>query len=374
MREQGVDGRLFRSDVDGLLIGVDDHTRLGARWLVDVFAQGDVDGHLGAVACFGEPGGELGGFFDDLRRESIVTSVGLDDDVGAVDVLGMEPEVGVSADLLGDVVVLVVVLADVKLVAVDEEVGWLRLVLRFFAARLGMALGVAGFLQLETNVCEIVCGLSLIEAVFDGAQILQLFGGALCLQGSFLGADLGLVVFFEVALRVFVRRLAWVHLDGLKRSAVFVEILHLGAWPLLDAVEIGGEELAFDAPAVGVFEFVDFFQLQGELFLAAFLFVAHDALKAGAFLAEKLLLFLDLVEILEHGGHVGPRFLVECSELFEGKGRKGENLTPAIDEGRLPVGVRAACKKAAALLPESVVVDLAKKFDASVRRDVGAHE
>ena len=120
-----------------------------------------------------------------------------DDDVGAVDVLGVEPEVGVSADLLGDVVVLVVVLADVELVAVDEEVGWLRLVLRFFAARLGMALGVAGFFQLETDVCEIVCGLSLIEAVFDGAQILQFFGGALGLQGGFLGADLGFVVFLK---------------------------------------------------------------------------------------------------------------------------------------------------------------------------------
>lgn len=70
----------------------------------------------------------------------------------------------------------------------------------------------------------------------------------------------------------------------------------------------------------------------------------------------------------------GRVFLVECGELFEGKGCKGENLTPAIDKGRLPVGARAARKKTAALLPEAVVVDLAEKFNAGVRRDVGAHE
>ena len=58
----------IRSDVDGAILGVDHHARLGAAWLFDEAHGGHVHGHVLALAALGEPGGQLGGLGDGVVR------------------------------------------------------------------------------------------------------------------------------------------------------------------------------------------------------------------------------------------------------------------------------------------------------------------
>ena len=124
--------------------------------------------------------------------------------MGAGDVLGMEPQIAALCQLEGDIFILIIVAAHINVVAVTgKEVVGLGLVL---GPDLFLALGFpdeAEVRHFPADFPQIALAVREIQSGFDGAEVLQLPAGFGELLGDiFLGA-LQLVIFFKIALGVF---------------------------------------------------------------------------------------------------------------------------------------------------------------------------
>ena len=96
-------------DIGGLIGGVDHHAGPGAPRLFHIFYRGIVYRHFAALPALGEPGGQLGSLLD--AGQVGLPPLGPQDDVGAVDLLGVEPQVALESLLGSEQVVLGVVFA-----------------------------------------------------------------------------------------------------------------------------------------------------------------------------------------------------------------------------------------------------------------------
>ena len=114
--ENGGELCLVGCDVERLLVREDDEAGLAAGRLLDVADLCVVDGNLRRAAGLAEVGGEAGGEQDVLFAR--LCAAILQHDVGARDVLRVEPRVVVACRLERQLVVLVVVLADEDVCAV----------------------------------------------------------------------------------------------------------------------------------------------------------------------------------------------------------------------------------------------------------------
>ena len=152
LREYLGELRLVGRDVERLLVREDDEAGLAAGRLLDVADLRVVDGNLRGAARLAEVRGEARGEQDVLFAR--LCAAILQDDVGARDVLRVEPGVVEARRLERQLVVLVVVLADEDLCAVwrleVEGAGGLVVVLL-----LGLLAQVAGGDELVVDLGDL---------------------------------------------------------------------------------------------------------------------------------------------------------------------------------------------------------------------------
>ena len=97
---QPLDQPLVRGDPGGLIGGVDHHARAGPGGLFHVFHRGIVHGDLPRLPALREPGGQTGGLVQTLQIG--LGPAGPQYHVGAVDLLGVEPDVALKGLLAGE--------------------------------------------------------------------------------------------------------------------------------------------------------------------------------------------------------------------------------------------------------------------------------
>ena len=94
-------------DDDGPVGVIDDHAGLGSGGALELLDGGHVHADVPAQPQLGVVRRQLGGLGDGVVGDG--APICCDDDVGAVDLLGMEPDVALACQLEGQLVVLPVV-------------------------------------------------------------------------------------------------------------------------------------------------------------------------------------------------------------------------------------------------------------------------
>ena len=87
--------RLVRNDIHRLMGGIDHHAGPGAGGLFHIFHQRIVHGDIAALPGPGVIGRQLRRLHDGIIVRRL--TAGTEDDMGTVDLLGMEPQVSVVA-------------------------------------------------------------------------------------------------------------------------------------------------------------------------------------------------------------------------------------------------------------------------------------
>lgn len=266
-------------EVEGLLVREDDEARFAAGWLLDVADFRVIDGDLRGAAGFAEMGGEAGG-------EQDIFLAGLDalilqDDMGAGDVLRMEPGIVEACRVEGQLVVLIIVLA-------DEDGGAIRCAEVEGASRLVVVL-LLGLLAQVAGGDEFIVDLGDLSEARRGEQrsLDALEVGDVVLAFAALHAQeflrtLELVVFLVAGLHILHERQPLVERDfyGLARLAVDVWHFDLGIFAVLELVLIRHEVVAAHLEVLGVFGFIDFLVELYELVLGAVLLVLDELAEA----------------------------------------------------------------------------------------------
>ena len=207
--------------------------------------KGVVHRDVGAVTRFAVIGSQTRGFHD--RGLGDLFAAGDDNDVRAVDLLGVQPEVVFRRCFQGQAVVLAVVSADQDREAVRGGEFQRRQGALLCLLALGLA-QIALLGQFLADLRELALGLGAADGIEDGIQVFQLLLALLDLLGQ---EDLGvlrllvvLVIFLGVRRRGYRR----IQLDPQRRAVFVVIVLHVGiACAARNAVEIRLQQIAADA-------------------------------------------------------------------------------------------------------------------------------
>lgn len=300
------DKGLVRGDVGGLIGGVDHHAGTRAAGLLYVPHLRVIDRHPAAVPALGEPGGQHGGLGHGLGVR--LPPPGAEDDVGAVDPLGVEPVVGLEG-LPGELVVLGVAAAhqNAQPARGGEHTGPA-------GAPPGLLPGgcrpfhIAGVPQLPADVGKILLRLRPAELVQHALQPVPLPAGEVHLGGQTGLRSLGLGVALEVLGRVLLGSQQGVqgnvHLPALR---VVIVLRPEDPLPPLHAVEIGGDELPEYPQPVPVLGLGVLLLLESQLPTGPVPGAGGGPLEIRPPLTDSLGLFPGFIEGVQHRGEGLPR-------------------------------------------------------------------
>ena len=208
-----------------------------------------------------------------------------EDDVRAVDLLRVEPDVALKCRLKRQQVVLQVVFArkHVKTVAraVVERLCLHGLGTQLFVARL-LVRQHARLRQLLAQLSEVSLALRFAKAHQHALQIVQFRAPLLDLLRQHLFRSLGLVVLLEVPLGILLRRQAHVQRDLDLRAVLCVIIYDLGlVHALFQLVQVGGDQVAHALVLLAVLGRVQLLLLGGKLARQPVARIDHSLVQIG---------------------------------------------------------------------------------------------
>ena len=212
--------------------------------------EGVINGNVGALACLAVIGGKLRCL--QKRRLGDGLALGADNHMRAVNVLGVEPHVGLGGGFERQLVVLAVVSAHQH----HKAVGGHKLLgrqLRLLGLLALWSAEIALLGQLLAYLAQLALRFGAVNAVRDRFQIGKLRLSLFYLLGKHCLGGLCLLIILVIFLRVGGRRNRRIQPDLHQGVVLVIKILHLNhARAALNAVEIRVQQIACDAQLLAV--------------------------------------------------------------------------------------------------------------------------